>query len=148
MILEILYTLLVATAGYVLVSYCIQLKRLKEYPPGPWPLPIIGNLHLISSEPHKALSRLGKKYGPVMSFSFGSQRFVVIQGIKEARETLITKGLSFAGESNFEILSIVPFLLVMVPSRFYTTSMYISWALTFDFLRGGLKLENLENCLP
>jgi len=103
MILEILYTLLVATAGYVLVSYCIQLKRLKEYPPGPWPLPIIGNLHLISSEPHKALSRLGKKYGPVMSFSFGSQRFVVIQGIKEARETLITKGLSFAGrpQDNF-----------------------------------------------
>jgi len=103
MILEILFTLLVATAGYVLVSYCIQLKRLKEYPPGPWPLPIVGNLHLISSEPYKALNRLGKKYGPVMSFSFGSQRFVVIQGIKEARETLITKGLSFAGrpQDNF-----------------------------------------------
>ena len=141
MILEILYTLLLATAGYVLVSYCIQLRRLKDYPPGPWPLPIIGNLHLISSEPHKALSRLGKKYGPVMSLSFGSKRFVVIQGIKEARETLITKGLSFAGESNFAILSIVPFLLVMVPSRFNIMSMYIRWALTFDFLRGGAQIR-------
>jgi len=78
---------------------------LKDYPPGPWPLPIIGNLHMISSEPHKALDKLAKKYGPVMGFSFGSERVVVIQGIKEARETLLTKGQSFAGrpQDNFAV---------------------------------------------
>ena len=98
MLLEIVYAVLVATVGYILVRYFIHLMRLKEYPPGPWPLPIIGNLHMIRSEPHKAFDRLAKKYGPVMGFSFGNERIVVIQGIKEARETLLTKGQSFAGE--------------------------------------------------
>ena len=98
MILEILYALIVATVGYILVKYCLHLMRLKEYPPGPWPLPLIGNLHQLSSEPHKSFYRLAKKYGPVMSISFGAQRMVIIQGIKEARESLITKGQSFAGD--------------------------------------------------
>ena len=98
MILEILSALLVGAVGYILVKYCIPLMSLKEYPPGPWPLPLIGNLHMISSEPHKALDRLAEKYGPVMGFSFGSQRRVVIQGIKEAKEMLLTRGQSFAGK--------------------------------------------------
>ena len=97
MILEILFALLVVTAGYILVDYLIHLMRLKKYPPGPWPLPIIGNLHLIRSQPHKVFHELAKKYGPVMSFSFGTQRMVVIQGIKEAKDMLVAKGQSFAG---------------------------------------------------
>ena len=55
---------------------------------------------MIGSEPHKALDRLAKKYGPVMGFSFGSQRVVVLQGIKEARETLLTKEQLFAGKNH------------------------------------------------
>ena len=97
MILEILFAVAIATVGYILVGYFIHLMRLKEYPPGPWPLPIIGNWHLIGSQPHKAFDKLAKKYGPVMSFSFGTQRMVVVQGIKEAKEILVTKGQSFAG---------------------------------------------------
>ena len=110
MILEILNALLVGAVGYVIVKYCTHLMNLKDYPPGPWPLPIIGNLHMISSEPHKALDRLAKKYGPVMGFSFGSQRVVVMQGIKEARETLLTKGQLFAGKShlNKRIIDLSP----------------------------------------
>ena len=99
MILEIVNALLIGTVGYTILKYCIHLMSLKDYPPGPWPLPIIGNLHLISNEPYKALDRLSKKYGPVMGFSFGNQRMVVIQGIKEAKDTLVTKGQLFAGES-------------------------------------------------
>jgi len=98
MILEILFTLFAATVGYILVGYFIHLLRLKEYPPGPCPLPLIGNLHLISSsQSYKSLNKLAKTYGPVMSFSFGTQRIVVIQGIKEAKEMLVTKGQLFAG---------------------------------------------------
>ena len=98
MILEIFNALLIGAVSYVLVSYCIHLLQMKQYPPGPWPLPIVGNLHLISSAPHKALKKLAKTYGPVMSFSFGGQRMVVIQGIKEAKEMLVAKGQSFSGK--------------------------------------------------
>ena len=101
MILEVLCALLVGAVGYILVNYFIRLMHLKEYPPGPWPLPVIGNLHLLGSQAHKAFNKLGKKYGPVMSFSFGSQRIVMIQGIKEAKEMLVTNGQSSAGRSKF-----------------------------------------------
>jgi len=94
MILEILYTLIIAAVAYILVTYCIHLMHLKDYPPGPWPLPIIGNLHLLGSKPHIVLTKLREKYGPVMSFSFGSQRMVVIQDIMRAKETLGTKEFS------------------------------------------------------
>ena len=97
MLLEIFIALVVVVFGYILVTYGHHLLQLKQYPPGPWPLPIIGNLHLLGNAPHKALRRLAKKYGPVMSFSFGSQRMVVIQGIKEAKEMLVTKGQFSAG---------------------------------------------------
>ena len=104
MILEILFALFAATVGYILVGYFIHLMRLKEYPPGPWPLPIIGNLHLIgNSQSYKSLNKLAKTYGPVMSFSFGTQRIVVIQGIREAKEMLVTKGQSFAGKRYFRL---------------------------------------------
>ena len=99
MFLDIINALLIAAVGYILVTYCIHLMHLKDYPPGPWPLPIIGNLHLISSKPHIVLHMLRKKYGPVMSFSFGSQRMVVIQEITRAKETLGTK--EFSGKRSF-----------------------------------------------
>ena len=98
MIFEVLIGLVTAVGVYILVNYCMHLKQLKQYPPGPWPLPIIGNLHLIMNEPHKALMRMSKKHGPVIGFSFGNQRMVVVQGIKEARELLVNKGEAFAGK--------------------------------------------------
>lgn len=97
MISEAIFALVISAVIYIFVNYCLHLMQLKHYPPGPWPLPVIGNLHLIRSEPHKALKRLAMSYGPVMSFSFGSQRMVVVQGIKEARDMLISKGEAFAG---------------------------------------------------
>ena len=97
MILEISTALFVAVFGYILVKYAQQLLQLKNYPPGPWPLPVIGNLHLLGKKPHKALSDLAQKYGPVMGFSFGSERVVMVQGIKEAKELLVTKGQFSAG---------------------------------------------------
>ena len=97
MIFEAVVALVAVVVVYILVNYCMHLWQLKQYPPGPWPLPVIGNLHLIISNPHKALKRLTKKYGPVMGFSFGNQRLVVVQGIEEAREMLINKGEDFAG---------------------------------------------------
>ena len=59
----------------------MMLLELQKYPPGPFPLPIIGNLHLIGKKPEQSFKKLSKKYGDVMSLSFGSQRVVVINSI-------------------------------------------------------------------
>ena len=97
MLLEICSGVVIAGLVYCLVKYCLHIIHLKDYPPGPWPLPVVGNLHLISHKPHKALMELAKRHGPVMGFSFGSQRMVVVQSIKDAKEMLITKAEDFAG---------------------------------------------------
>ncbi|KAG5586844.1 hypothetical protein H5410_047278, partial [Solanum commersonii] len=44
-----------------------SLRRSKRVAPGPFPLPIIGNLHLLGDKPHISLAQLAKKHGPIMN---------------------------------------------------------------------------------
>ena len=97
MILEVISTLALGVVVAVIIDYVIILSKLKQYPPGPIPLPLIGNLHLLHNQPMKAFKHLAKDYGSVMSFSFGRERIVIIQDIDGAREALLTNGVQFAG---------------------------------------------------
>lgn len=97
MILEIALIAILAPLLYVLLQYIDHILKLKDYPPGPYPLPVIGNLHLMSAKPHETFRDMAKKYGDVFSISFGMQRLVIVNTIVPAREALITKGSVFAG---------------------------------------------------
>ncbi|EDO48774.1 predicted protein, partial [Nematostella vectensis] len=65
--------------------------------PGPLPLPLIGNLHLLSSKPHLDLARLGNIYGPIYTLNMGSQLAVVLNSYEIAKEALMKRGNAFAG---------------------------------------------------
>ena len=97
MILEVIYTLFIALAIYVLIEYLIHLSRLSNFPSGPFPLPVIGNLHQLGHKPHEGLKRLSKKYGDVFSLSIGSQRIVAVNSLGATREALIQRGDAFSG---------------------------------------------------
>ncbi|GJN41222.1 hypothetical protein PR202_gn00568 [Eleusine coracana subsp. coracana] len=64
-------------------------------PPGPRPWPVIGNLNLIGSLPHRSIHELSKHYGPYMSLRLGSFPVVVGSSINAARFILKTNDQAF-----------------------------------------------------
>ncbi|KEH15729.1 cytochrome P450 family protein, partial [Medicago truncatula] len=84
---------LVLTCAFIHV-FCLLLKRTTKptykLPPGPSPLPIIGNLLELGQKPHKSLAKLAKIYGPLMSLKLGQITTVVISSSTMAKQVLLT----------------------------------------------------------
>ncbi|KAK1888215.1 Cytochrome P450 2F2 [Dissostichus eleginoides] len=83
-----------------MVFILLQLKsrRPKNFPPGPSPLPILGNiLELSLDNPLKDFERLRNTYGNVYSVFLGTKAAVVINGMKAMKDAIVTKGIDFAG---------------------------------------------------
>ncbi|CAN6310384.1 unnamed protein product [Urochloa humidicola] len=59
-------------------------------PPGPWSLPLIGNLHQIGALPHRSLQALAQRHGPVMLLRLGTVPAVVLSSPAAARDALKT----------------------------------------------------------
>ncbi|XP_057810416.1 premnaspirodiene oxygenase-like [Salvia miltiorrhiza] len=67
-----------------------------KLPPGPKPLPIIGNLHQISSPPFRCFTDLSKQYGPIMHLKLGETTAVVVSSPEIAKQMLKDLDPSFA----------------------------------------------------
>ncbi|RAL49272.1 hypothetical protein DM860_017552 [Cuscuta australis] len=75
--------------GLTLFHVLRWLTNRGKLPPGPFPLPVIGNLHLIGGKwHHQGLARLAEKYGPVMNLKLGTVNTVIISSAAVAREAL------------------------------------------------------------
>ncbi|OWM62935.1 hypothetical protein CDL15_Pgr020229 [Punica granatum] len=71
-------------------------SKVVKLPPGPRPLPVIGNLLELGSLPHKSLAKLASAHGPIMSLKLGSITTVVVSSAPVAREILQTHDVSFS----------------------------------------------------
>ncbi|CAN6278340.1 unnamed protein product [Urochloa humidicola] len=86
----------------LLSSYAYQILQAtrRRLPPGPVPLPVIGNLLDVASRlPHRSLSRLAERYGPLMTLRLGSAVVVVASSPAAAREVLRTHNASITGRN-------------------------------------------------
>nr|WJZ49105.1 cytochrome P450 [Isodon lophanthoides var. gerardianus] len=75
------------------------LRRRRNLPPGPYPLPIIGNMLQLGSKPHQSFAQLSKKYGPLMSIHLGSLYTVIVSSPEMAKEILQKHGQVFSGRT-------------------------------------------------
>ena len=71
-------------------------KNDLKVPPGPRPLPIIGNLHMLGKLPHQNLHHLAKRYGPIMSIRLGYVPAIVVSSPQAAELFLKTHDVVFA----------------------------------------------------
>uniref|UniRef100_A0A8C5QDL6 Cytochrome P450 n=1 Tax=Leptobrachium leishanense TaxID=445787 RepID=A0A8C5QDL6_9ANUR len=89
----------------VLVISCLlifttwdRMYRKRNLPPGPSPMPLIGNLlHIKRGEMVKSLMEVGSRFGPVYTVYFGPRPVVVISGYQAVKEALIDQGEEFSG---------------------------------------------------
>ncbi|XP_068136108.1 cytochrome P450 2B11-like isoform X1 [Hyperolius riggenbachi] len=72
-------------------------KQPKNLPPGPRPLPIVGNLLLLDPvQPYKTLTELSKKYGPVYTVHFGLGKAVVLCGYDTIKDAFLNHAEEFS----------------------------------------------------
>ncbi|NXU47175.1 CP2W1 protein, partial [Turnix velox] len=84
----------------LLATMLYVLKAFKQFalnmPPGPFPLPLIGNLHLLDiKRQDRSLMKVAEKYGPVFTVHLGFQRVVVLTGYEAVKEALLSKSNVF-----------------------------------------------------
>ncbi|KAE8692752.1 CYP736A12 protein [Hibiscus syriacus] len=77
-------------------------KNGRKTPPGPFPLPIIGNLHMIGKLPHQTLHHLAERYGPIMSVLLGHVPTIVVSSPEAAELFLKTHDAIFAGRPKLQ----------------------------------------------
>ncbi|KAM6186612.1 cytochrome P450 2C21-like [Rhynchocyon petersi] len=76
-----------------------------KLPPGPTPLPIVGNiLQLHIKNINDSIRMLAKEYGPVFTVHFGMTPTVVLYGYEAIKEALIDRGEEFSGRGNFPVV--------------------------------------------
>jgi cytochrome P450 len=91
----------------VLLYFCYrQYAAGKGLPPGPPPLPIIGNLHQAPSEyPYRTFAEWHKKYGPIISVQFGLTRIVMLGNYEAANELLNKRGNIYSSRPRMPVIA-------------------------------------------
>ncbi|XP_069461876.1 cytochrome P450 2K4-like isoform X2 [Ambystoma mexicanum] len=94
--IAILLTSVLSLVAILHVMKGTKSSKYRNFPPGPRPLPLIGNLHILNpKKPYLTLIELSKTYGPVFSVQMGSRKAVVLAGYEAVKDALVNHAEEF-----------------------------------------------------
>ncbi|XP_078677535.1 cytochrome P450 2J2-like [Branchiostoma floridae x Branchiostoma belcheri] len=92
-------TVLVLLVSFLGVLWFI--RRGRNYPPGHWKWPILGNIPHIYKDPHLVYTRWAREYGPVLHVRLGQRDAVVLNGYDTVHKAFVGKAEDFSGRPTF-----------------------------------------------
>ncbi|XP_036024407.1 cytochrome P450 2C27-like isoform X5 [Onychomys torridus] len=100
--MDAVVVLVLSLSCLLLFSLWRQSSERRKLPPGPTPLPVIGNFFQIDAKNiSQSLTNLSKVYGPVFTLYLGRKPTVVLHGYEAVKEALIDHGEEFSGRGSF-----------------------------------------------
>ncbi|KAG4999867.1 hypothetical protein JHK87_020939 [Glycine soja] len=90
---------LLFTFACILLALFNTLNRSnsKILPPGPWKLPLLGNIHqFFGPLPHQTLTNLANQHGPLMHLQLGEKPHIIVSSADIAKEIMKTHDAIFA----------------------------------------------------
>ncbi|XP_073693211.1 cytochrome P450 2K6-like [Garra rufa] len=88
--------LLVCLVIYLFTISSSSQDKEHKYPPGPKPLPLLGNLHTLDlKKTYLSLCELAKQYGSIYTVYFGPRKVVILSGYKIIKQALVNLSEEF-----------------------------------------------------
>ena len=90
--------LLLPLVSFIFIKFILvkQFSNLKNRPPSPPALPIIGHLHLLKELLHRTLHNMSNKYGNVVFLRFGSKKVLLVSSASATEECFTKNDIVFA----------------------------------------------------
>ncbi|KAF3850275.1 hypothetical protein F7725_019994 [Dissostichus mawsoni] len=102
--ISLIGALVVLLLVYILSSSSFSSQDEGKGPPGPKPLPLLGNLlQLDLKRPYQTFMELSKKYGSVFTVHLGPQKVVILAGYKTVKEALVNYADEFGDRYSMQI---------------------------------------------
>ncbi|KAK2846644.1 hypothetical protein Q5P01_009643 [Channa striata] len=103
--MDVVMTVILAGLLLALLWFSARNSRKHRLPPGPFALPLIGNLPQVDKNaPFKSFLEFSETYGPVITLYLGWRRTVVLVGYDAVKEALVDHADDFTGRGQIPIL--------------------------------------------
>ncbi|MBN3280709.1 CP2R1 hydroxylase, partial [Polyodon spathula] len=88
--------LVIIFLSILLIRQLLKQRRPRGFPPGPTPLPVIGNVLSLISEPHVYMKKQSEIHGQIFSMDLGGISTIIINGYDAIKECLLHQSEVFA----------------------------------------------------